>query len=214
VSEPEREPARRPGRPRSAEADRAILGAALELAARLGLTGMTMEAVAARAGVGKATVYRRWDSKEELFADALRSVAGDLPVPPDTGSFRDDWIVLFGGESSVITPAALRIMPRLMAEAGEDPHLFRTVYDAMVAPRRKIAAELVRRAQARGELRDDLDPELVIDLVVGPMVYRALIAGADLDSLRSHLDAALDTLLEGLSAQPGRAAAARRRRGR
>jgi AcrR family transcriptional regulator len=202
--------ARRPGRPRSAEADRAILGAALQIAAESGLARMTMEAVAARAGVGKATVYRRWDSKEALFADALRSVAGDLPVPEDTGSFRGDWLALFGGERAVIAPAAIRIMPRLMAEAGDDPLLFRVVYDTMVGPRRAVGAELVRRGQARGELREDLDPDVVVDLVVGPLVYRALIAG-ELDSLTGHLAAALDVLLAGISA-PRRAGGGHRRR--
>jgi AcrR family transcriptional regulator len=203
---------RRPGRPRSAEADRAILGATLQLALESGLSRMTMEAVAARAGVGKATVYRRWDSKEALFVDALRSVAADLE-PPDTGSFRGDWLAIFGGEEAAITPAAVRLVPRLLAESADDPALYRAIIDTFVAPRRAIGVEAVRRAIARGELRKDVDPELVVDLVVGPLVYRALIADPDLRSLRRHAEQVIDELLTGLSAaRPGATAAAGRRR--
>src|SRR5215210_6663760 len=108
---------RRPGRPRSAEADRAIVGAALDLAAEGGLTRMTIEGVAARAGVGKATIYRRWSSKEELFADALRSVAADMELPPDTGSFRGDWLAIVGQEFDRISASGASILPRLMSEA-------------------------------------------------------------------------------------------------
>jgi AcrR family transcriptional regulator len=202
--------ARRPGRPRSAEADRAILGAALQLAAEGGLSRLTMEAVAARAGVGKATVYRRWDSKEELFIDALRSVAGELD-PPDTGSFRGDWIAIFGADQQAISPAAVRIVPRLLSESADDPPLYRAVIDTMVAPRREIGRAVTRRAMERGEIRADLDPDLVVDMVVGPLVYRALIAGGDVESLARYAGEILDTVMPGLSAT-GRAGGARRRR--
>jgi AcrR family transcriptional regulator len=190
---------RRPGRPRSAAAEQAILGAALALAAEVGLTRMTMEGVAARAGVGKATIYRRWDSKEELFADALRSVAADLELPPDGGSFRSDWMAIVGQEFDRIATTGVRILPRLMSEAADDPQLYELLLERMVRPRRRIGAELIRRGIARGELRADLDPELVIDLLVGPIVYRALISGAELDAVRGMSERILDEVLPGLA---------------
>src|SRR4051794_19918116 len=105
---------RRPGRPRSAAAEQAILGATLGLAAEMGLTRMTIEGVAARAGVGKATIYRRWASKEELFARAVRSLAADMELPPDRGSFRADWLEVMGPEfARLAASGAARILPRL-----------------------------------------------------------------------------------------------------
>ena len=87
---------RRPGRPRDARADRAILEATLELAAEFGPLGLSMDAVAERAGVSKATIYRRWSSKEALLLDAWRELAGAIPVP-DSGVLRDDLRVLYAG---------------------------------------------------------------------------------------------------------------------
>jgi AcrR family transcriptional regulator len=190
---------RRPGRPRSAAAEQAILGAALGLAAEVGLTKMTIEGVATRAGVGKATIYRRWDSKEELFADALRGVAADMELPPDGGSFRADWLAIIGQEFDRIAASGARILPRLMSEAADDPLLFELLIERMVAPRRRIAAELIRRGIARGELRADLDPELTIDLLVGPIIYRALISGAEFDAVRGMTERVLDEVLPGLA---------------
>ncbi|HSD79712.1 MAG TPA: helix-turn-helix domain-containing protein, partial [Solirubrobacteraceae bacterium] len=82
---------RRPGRPRDPDADARIMRAALELAADGGLRGLRMEAVAARAGVGKATLYRRWSSKQTLLADAIRAAAREID-PPDLGSVREDYL--------------------------------------------------------------------------------------------------------------------------
>jgi AcrR family transcriptional regulator len=197
---PQAAPKRRPGRPRSAEAEQAILGAALGLAAETGLSRMTMEGVASRAGVGKATIYRRWDSKEALFADALRSVAADMELPPDSGSFRIDWLHIIGQEFERITTSGLTILPRLMSESAHDPPLHRLLLERMVSPRRTIAAELIRRGIARGELRADLDVELTIDLLVGPLIYRALLAGPDLDAVRGMSERVLDLALAGLAA--------------
>jgi AcrR family transcriptional regulator len=193
-------PRRRPGRPRSAAADQAILQAALGLAAEVGLTRMTIEGVAARAGVGKATIYRRWDSKEDLFADALRSVAADMELPPDSGSFRGDWLAIIGQEFDRIATSGVRILPRLMSEAADDEQLFRLLMERMVLPRRRIAGALVRRGIARGELRAGLDVELTIDLLIGPIIYRALISGADMNAVRGLAERVLDAVLPGLAA--------------
>lgn len=189
---------RRPGRPRSADADRAILGAALGLAAEVGLARMTIERVAARAGVGKATIYRRWDSKEALFADALRSIAAEPELPVDTGSLRSDWLTIVGAEIDQLLPRGVHILPRLLAEAAGEPELHRLVYDKFVAPRRAVATELLRRAIARDELRADLDLDLTIDMLIGPVVYRALISGGDPEQVHGMSERLLDALLAGL----------------
>ena len=145
------EEVRRPGRPRSAAADSAILQATLELLLDTGYRGLTMEQVRARAGVGKATLYRRYGSKEELVAAAVRHLNQEIPVP-DTGNVRDDILAVAGSVLAAATSVgAATFMPRMLAESAE-----------------------------RRELRPDLDVELAVDLIGGPWVYRLLISGGKL----------------------------------
>jgi AcrR family transcriptional regulator len=189
---------RRPGRPRSAEAHEAILAAALELAVEGGLARMTMEKVAARAGAGKATIYRRWDTKQALMADALRSIAADIRAP-DTGSLRGDFLGLAAQALGANAPGALRLMPRLMSEAAEDPELFAVCRAVLVDPRRAQLREILRRGVERGELRADVDLELAIDGLIGPIVYRVLITGGDPAELAGLAERVFDQVLAGLA---------------
>ena len=177
---------RAPGRPRSPEADQAIVRATLELLVTRGYEGLSVEEVRRRAGVGKATIYRRYASKAELVKAAIRFVHADLPVPEDTGSFESDFaaVALLAGERAQATNAAV-MMPRLMSEAAQDPELFELFDAALVQPRRKVIGAIVERAKARGEIRPDVDVDLVIDLIAGPMLYRLIIAGGDLSRLRA-----------------------------
>jgi len=174
-------PARPPGRPRSAEADEAILRAALALLAEDGYRALTMEAVRERAGVGKATLYRRYGSKEELVRAAITHLNYDLPLPEDTGSLEGDFAAtaaaaLAGAEAV----GGFHLMPRLLAEVADDPEMHRIFSAQLVEPRRRIMRELLRRAQLRGEVRADLDLDLGVDLMVGPLIYRVVISGGDL----------------------------------
>jgi AcrR family transcriptional regulator len=169
---------RPPGRPRSAEADRAILQAALELLATDGYRALTMERVRERSGVGKATIYRRYGSKEELVSAAIEHLNSDIPVPDDTGSFVGDFaataqtILARAGETG-----ALALMPRLLSEVAGEPDMHALFTKHLVEPRRRVVKELVRRAKARGEIRGDADPDLATDLLVGPFIYRLIMAG-------------------------------------
>jgi AcrR family transcriptional regulator len=186
------------GRPRDERADRAILSAALELMATDGVYELRMDDVAARAGVGKATIYRRWSSKEELVRDAIVFMHDDVAAP-DTGSLRGD----YEGLASRVRSAAHRagaatIMPRLLGETANDPELHAIFYDNLVEPRRAQMRAVLQRAIARGEIRDDVDVELIIDLFAGPVVYRLVITGGDLAQLPS-IDEHLDALLNGLA---------------
>jgi AcrR family transcriptional regulator len=152
--------------------------------------------------VGKATIYRRWDSKEALFADALRSIAADMELPADTGSFRGDWLKVIGEEFDRIAPEGVRILPRLMSESATDEALHELLLERMVAPRRAVAGELIRRGIARGELRADLDVELTIDVLIGPIIYRALLAGSDAGAVHGLPERVLDAVLAGLAPPP------------
>jgi AcrR family transcriptional regulator len=194
---------RRPGRPRSAAADAAIVRATLELLLEAGYRGMTMEQVRARAGVGKATLYRRYRSKQDLVSAAIRHLNQPL-VLPDTGSVAAD---ILGFARSLSTGAEgaefATFAVRLLAESAGDREMHAIFYENLVAPRRAAVGEAMRRGVARGELRADLDIELAIDVVTGPWVYRLLISGADAPAVyRADPSALLDLLLQGLAARP------------
>ena len=191
-------PRRAPGRPRSEASHQAIIRATLELLLESGYRPLTMEGVRARARVGKATIYRRWSSKEELVRDAIVFLHDDLQAP-DTGSLRGD----YEGMASRVRAAAHRVgaatlMPRLLGETANDPELHAIFYENLVEPRRAQMRAVLQRAMARGEIRDDVDIELMIDLFAGPVIYRLLLTRGDLEQLPA-IDEQLDAVLNGLA---------------
>ena len=190
-------PRRTPGRPRSEESHQAIIRATLELLLEVGYGSLTMEAVRQRAGVGKATIYRRWASKEELVRDAIVFMHEDF-TEIDTGSLRGDYEAIAAQvRSSALRAGASTLMPRLLGEAVNDPELHAIFYENLVKPRREALGVLLRRAIDRGELRGDVDLDLMIDLFAGPAVYRMLITGGDMSKMFAVEDQ-LDALLNGL----------------
>lgn len=173
---------RPPGRPRSAEADRAILRAAVDLLADEGYGGVTMEGVAARAGVGKATVYRRWPCKSALVVDAVTACCESGVQPPHTGAARDDLLVFVRGFLHHLrTSDAGRVMPALVAELSRSAELAQAFREGFVQPRRAKVLEAVRRGVERGEVRAGVDPELVADGVVAVLLHRFLVTGMEID---------------------------------
>ena len=170
----------RRGRPRSAEADAAILAATLELAGASGIAGMSMDEVAQRAGVSKATIYRRWTSKEALVLDALRSAM--LPFDEvDTGSLVDDVTTyLYEIARRMGRGPVNDVLPHLIEVSCHDESL-RTSLDDYVRHRRVPLRTIVERAIARGELDADTDVEVLLDLLIAPFMYRRLLSRAPLD---------------------------------
>ncbi len=184
---------RPPGRPRSAEADEAILDATLELFADAGLEGLTVEGVATRAGVGKATVYRRYPGKLELVVASLRAAADAASPPPDTGTIRSDLRELVDTLIGRLTRTAVgRAMPMLVAEAARVPELA-AEHQAIVREKRGRVRAVVERAAARGDLREGVDADLVVDACVGPVFYRFLVTRAPLDArfVSAHVESVL-----------------------
>jgi len=195
-------------RPRSAESHAAILRAALELVVEDGLQGTTIEGIAARAGVGKATIYRRWRTKEELFTEALRTIALELP-DPDTGSLRGDVHAVAAFNLGNVPRKAALLMPRLMVEAADDPDLFAVMREVLVDPRRRVFQVILRRAIERGELREDLDLDDATDLLIGPLIYEILITGADLAGIVPLSERIVELALSGMAPTPASQARAR-----
>ena len=169
------------GRPREARADRAILTAALELMAEGGVPDLRMHAVAARAGVGKAAIYRRYRSKDELAAAALAALVSEITVP-DTGSTRADLLALMRDAVEVYRgPVAAGAMPSVVEAMSRSPELAETVRDGFLAARREALRDVLDRGIERGDLAPDLDAGLALDVLAGPLFYRLLISGGPLD---------------------------------
>lgn len=184
------------GRPRSAQADEAILDAALAQFAKLGFDGLSVEGVAARAGVAKATIYRRYPSKVELVIAACARLSAEVAPPPDTGSARGDLEIIVANLCRLLgTTMAGRAIAQMVSETARLPELAEA-HHAFVAQRRANCLEVLRRGVERGELRADLDPEAAADLVGGPIFFRHLVSGAPLDARfrRTHVDQVLRSL--------------------
>jgi AcrR family transcriptional regulator len=170
-----REP-KRPGRPRSEAARKATLEAAAELLLEQGLEAASMDAVAERAGVSKATIYRWWPSKETLALDALYHEWDTAPTtPPDTGALRGDLLALIRPWIRRVRARPYgRVVAALVEEAQTDPEFAAEYRARFVAPRREPARLVFLRAIDRGEIPPDTDVDLALDLVYGPLYHRLL----------------------------------------
>ncbi len=168
------------GRPRDPAVDAAIRKAALELTAESGYKGMSIEGIAARSGVAKQTIYRRYRTKGEIILDALATdVSRTLPVP-DTGNLRDDLDAMLRMTFSVLNGAPGAINRALMTEALQDEEFATQFRERHIKVRRDVLREILTRARARGEVGyGNLD--FLIDLAFGAMWYRLLVRHAPLD---------------------------------
>jgi AcrR family transcriptional regulator len=187
------------GRPRSPEAHRAILEATLELLVEGGFRALSMDAVAARAGVGKATIYRRWRSKTELVSAAVKLLNADIDLA-DTGTLRGDYLAIARQAMGAMNTPVSTIAPRLVAEATGEPELHAIFLDELVVPRRRALKILLRRAEERGEIRTGLDYDIVVDLLAGPVMYRLLVAAIGLKVPRNYPAKVFDQVFAGIAA--------------
>ena len=172
-SAPENQPSA--GRPRSEEAHKAILDATLELLVEVGFSALTVEGVATRAGVGKATIYRRWPSKLPLVIEAFSRLPQLEEV--DTGNLVDDLKKMLRSYLQLFytTPLAA-VLPSLAGERAHDPQLSER-FDPVIRGRRQPLVRALERAVDRGELSPDLDLDLAADLIVGPIAVRLFFTG-------------------------------------
>ena len=183
------------GRPRSEEAHQAILDATLALLAEVGFSALTVEGVAGRAGVGKATIYRRWPSKLPLVIEAF----GGLPSfeDADTGSLASDLKAMLRAYLELFnkTPLAA-VLPALASERAHDPALAQ-LFDPVLRQRRSPLSRALERAVARGEVPADLDIDLAADLIVGPIAVRLFFTGRKVTT--RMVDPMVDMALGGIS---------------
>lgn len=195
---PAREPAQRKGRPRDERIDTEITSAALEELSEGGFERFTVEAVAARAGVAKTTVYRRFPTREDLVLGALLRLNDDLPAPPPPGPVRERLIAVLQAVRSRATNSSRgRLLMQSVGEGLHSPELAEMVHARVLAPRRQVLRDVIADGIASGELRSDLDPDALIPVLVGPMFYLGAwkcVASAP----KVSVEAIVDTVLVGL----------------
>jgi AcrR family transcriptional regulator len=166
---------RHPGRPRSEQARRAILRSTLSLLQHTGFPDLTIEAIAADAGVGKTTVYRWWPDKGALVVDAFASSTETKLHFPDTGSVYRDMSLQMNQFLGILRTRRGRIVAELLGAGQSDPELLEAFRERFLRPRRQEAYATLRRGIERGELHNSLDLDLVLDVLYGAMYMRFLI---------------------------------------
>jgi AcrR family transcriptional regulator len=167
------------GRPRSEEAHRAILEATLELLVEVGFSAMTVEGIASRAGVGKATIYRRWPSKLPLVVEAYGRLPGFEEA--DTGDLAEDLKKMLRSYLQAFNASPLSaVLPSLAGERAHNPEL-EELFEPVSKGRRQPLIRAFERAVDRGDVPPDIDLELAADLVVGPIAVALFFKGGRLN---------------------------------
>ncbi len=193
------ETSRRPGRPRSEQAEQAIIEATLDLFAEQGFEGVCVEAVAARAGVGKATIYRRWPNKEELLLAAFSSLKSPFPEPAGV-SVRDDLLAMVEVMcADKADPRKSRRYALLLGEGEKYPRLMARYKETIVEPRREAMRAVIRRGVQAGELRPNTDVEIAMLQLTGAIMAQEKTPDGALDG--DFATRLVDGLLLGLSAR-------------
>jgi AcrR family transcriptional regulator len=189
------------GRRRSERSHKAIITATQELLVERGYRKLTIEAVAARAGVGKQTIYRWWPSRAALVLEAYLagSDAVSLP-PPEGGSTREDVRALIGWLAAVLDqPIGGRVVAGLVGDLQHDADLAEGFRQDVVPARRQAMLAALERGRERGEIRPDADLELAVDTLHGAVFYRLLLSGEPLDT--RFVERVADQVLNGLAAR-------------
>jgi AcrR family transcriptional regulator len=206
TADPAADDAPRRGRPRSEKARLAILEAAAELLLERGLSAVSMDAVAERAGVSKATIYRWWRTKETLALDALYNEWATAPPTRSTGSLRGDLLALLRPWIRLASSRPYgRVISALLTEARTDPEFAAIYQSRFVEPRREQGRAVFRRAIERGEIPENTKIEVALDLLYGPLYHRLLHGHAPLNDrfVRDVVDTALDGIVRSPAGTPG-----------
>jgi AcrR family transcriptional regulator len=167
-----------PTRPRVAGArEDQILEAAVDELLSVGYDRLTMDGVAHRARASKATLYRRWSSKQALVVDAVCRCRQLALEPPDTGSLREDLVELFGGPHGLANEMNTRMLGAVATAVDTDPEFASTFRTRFLAPKVSMVQEVYRRAAARGELAPEVDLSVLAPALAGILLHRAFVLG-------------------------------------
>ena len=165
----------------------AIRNAVMNELAEVGYGRLSIEAVARRAGVGKTAIYRRWGNKLEMVLEIVSDVAGRSVPLPDTGTFAGDLqLIMMIVRRALQHRIASQIIPDLMAEAARNPQIAETLQKALHTHQQAVGDKLVGQAVSRGELPEGTDPQIAVDLILGPLYWRLAVSRTPIDD--DHLD--------------------------
>jgi AcrR family transcriptional regulator len=194
------------GRPRDMRATQAILRAALELGVEDGFHAVTIEGIAARAGVGKTTIYRRWPDVWSVVMEAVLAEVTEVSPVVERATARESFAVSMKLVAKSFRGKTGKLLRPLVARAQFDDDLRRAIGERWLVERRKLSRAIVRGGIERGELRPDLDPDVVLDALYGPLYHRLLLPydGTDVRLSDGYIDALIDTVFGGLSLQARR----------
>lgn len=183
------------GRPRSTQSHQAILRATLELLAEVGFDAMSIEAIAARAGVGKTTIYRRYTCKGELVADAIENVREEVLIP-NTGNLWGDIDALIENAAQItLSPLGRQAVAMIISSASSNSQFAQIYWTKYLQPRRQAFAIVLERAKARSEIYPEIAPDLVFDIMSGVMLY-ALIFRPTTEPWQVYVRRALNLVLK------------------
>jgi len=186
------------GRPRDQRATGTILRAALALGEELGFDGVTIEGIAARAGVGKTTIYRRWPNAWAVVMDAfLEDVTRIAPVQ-DRATARESFIVSMKLVAKSFRGRHGKILRPLIGRAQIDENLRKAMTERWLMPRRQRSREIVRRAIGAGELRKGLEPDVVLDALYGPLYHRLLVPYGEVKLTDGYVESLVNMVFDGL----------------
>jgi AcrR family transcriptional regulator len=193
----------RKGRPRDERIGQDITAAALAVLSEQGFERFSVEEVAVRAGVAKTTVYRRFPTRNDLIVGALLRLNDDLPPPPPAGPVRDRLVGVLDGIRRRTTESVRgRILMQVVSEGLRDPALADLVHQRVLAPRRQVLRDVITDGIASGELRDDIDTDAVLPVLVGPMLYLGMWSGSAIAE-GVTVESVVDLVLSGLTRASG-----------
>jgi len=191
------------GRPRDRTLDARILDQVLDLLASHGYAGLTLDELAARSGVAKTTILRRWPSKAAVAAAGVERLALETVDVPDSGTLRDDLLALLHGAAEAFVRGRGQFVPRLLREAGHHPEITDLLF-TVIHTRRQAYRRVLALAIARGDLAPSVDQELLIDLLIGPIWTRLLITHDPITG--DYVDSIVETVLTAFDVKPATAA--------
>lgn len=194
------------GRPRDARATEAILHAALSLGMEHGFDGLTIEGIAARAGVGKTTIYRRWPDVWSVVVEAVMAQVTQIAPVLERATARESFELSMKLVAKAFRGKTGKLLRPLVGRAQFDESLRRAISERWLLERRKSSREIVRRAMETGELRAGLDPDVVLDALYGPLYHRLLLPydGTEVRLSDAYVDSLIDAVFGGLTRRGGK----------
>lgn len=187
--------AQKPGRPRCEETKNTILSTAYEMLIELGFKTVTVDGIAEKAGVSKATIYKWWPNKAAVVLDGFFEATANLLPIPDTGDVKEDLLIQVNNLTSFFLSSKGKGITELIAEGQFDQNIAEEFRKRYIMPRRQITRSILERGINKGQLKKDVDVDLLIDLLYAPTFYRILVSGESIN--KEYIEKVLEHTMKG-----------------